>query len=97
MGEELEGGVLLPDQVYQEPSHGGSLPRQVGRGGRGGGRRGGEVRRRGGEDSEGYSSESSTGEGRGEREYQREMDAILRQLRGVRRTRRGECQSVKSA
>ena len=95
MGEELEGGVLLPDQVYQEPSHGGSLPRQVGRGGRGGARRG-DVRRRGGEDSEGYSSESSTGEGRGEREYQREMDLILRQLRGVRRTRRGEF-SVKSA
>ena len=52
--------------------------------------------RRGGEDSEGYSSESSMGEGRGEREYQREMDLILRQLRGVRRTRRGEF-SVKSA
>ena len=87
MGEE---GVLLPDQVYQEPSHGGSLPRQAGRGR--GGRRGGggEGRRRGGEDSEGYSSESSVGEGRGEREYQREMDMILRQLKGVRRTRRGE-------
>ena len=96
MGEEVEGGVLLPDQVYQEPSHGGSLPRQAGRGR--GARRGGggEGRRRGGEDSEGYSSESSTGEGRGEREYQREMDLILRQLRGVRRTRRGEF-SVKSA
>ena len=46
--------------------------------------------RRGGKDSEGYSSESSMGEGRGEREYQREMDMILRQLKGVRRTRRGE-------
>ena len=95
MGEEVEGGVLLPDQVYQEPSHGGSLLRQAGRGGRGA-KRGGEVRRRGGEDSEGYSSESSMGEGRGEREYQREMDLILRQLKGVRRTRRGEF-SVKSA
>ena len=37
MGEEVEGGVLLPDQVYQEPSHGGSLSRQAGRG-RGGAR-----------------------------------------------------------
>ena len=40
MGEEGEEGVLLPDQVYQEPSHGGSLPRHAGRGrgGRGAGK-----------------------------------------------------------
>ena len=42
-------------------------------------------------ESEGYSSESSSGDvGRGEREYQKEMDIILRQLRGARRTRKGE-------
>ena len=104
MGEEVGEEVLLPDQVYREPSHGGTLPRMLARGGK----RGegstrlpvpntlgvackSELGRVNRAESEGYSSESSSGDvGRGEREYQKEMDIILRQLRGARRTRKGE-------
>ena len=102
MGEEVGEEVLLPDQVYREPSHGGTLPRMLARGGKRGegssrlpvplgAASKSELGRVNRAESEGYSSESSSGDvGRGEREYQKEMDIILRQLRGARRTRKGE-------
>ena len=34
MGEEVGEEVLLPDQVYREPSHGGTLPRMLARSGK---------------------------------------------------------------
>ena len=102
MGEEVGEEVLLPDQVYREPSHGGTLPRMLARGGKRGegssrlpvplgAASKSELGRVNRAESEGYSSESSSGDvGRGEREYQKEMDIILRQLRGARRAKKGE-------
>ena len=87
MGEEVGEEVLLPDQVYREPSHGGTLPRMLARGGK----RGegstrlpvpntlgvaskSELGRVNREESEGYSSESSSGDvGRGETHLSRHV------------------------
>ena len=79
MGEEVGEEVLLPDQVYREPSHGGTLPRMLARGGKRGegssrlpvplgAASKSELGRVNRAESEGYSSESSSGDvGRGER------------------------------